>query len=210
MRNARGYFGLGLLLILVGILFLLQNFGLVGEFSNLIWVVLFGAGGLAFLWVFANNPENWWAVIPGFALLGIAGLIALGDRLGAWGGALFLGGIGLSFWVIYAMRREFWWAVIPGGALTTLALVAGASEFLPGEAVGGLFFLGMAATFGLVYLLPTPEGRMKWALIPAGIMAVMGVMLMLMVGNLINFIWPIVLIIGGGYLLLRAFVLPKK
>ena len=42
-------------------------------------------------------------------------LIGFGDKLGAWGGALFLGSIGLAFWVIYFVRRDFWWAVIPGG-----------------------------------------------------------------------------------------------
>jgi len=206
MRNSRGYIGVGVLLIVIGALFLLQNFGLLGGVENLIWLTLFGLGGLVFLWVFISNNENWWAIIPGFTLLGLAALIGFGDRMGALGGALFLGAIGLSFWVIYILKRDFWWAIIPGGTLFTLALVAGLSEWLPGLEVGGIFFLGLAATFGLLYLIRTPEGRMKWALIPAGVLGIMGLCIIAAAGNLIGWIWPATLILGGGYLIFRTVV----
>ena len=100
MKSSRGYIGLGILLVVLGLLFLLQNFDLfnINVLGDLIWGVLFGAAGLVFLWVFASNLEgNWWAVIPGFTLLGLAGLVAFGDFLGEAGAALFLGAIGLSF-----------------------------------------------------------------------------------------------------------------
>ncbi|MCX6028626.1 MAG: hypothetical protein NT169_04895 [Chloroflexi bacterium] len=206
MKSQKGYIGLGILLVAVGILFLLQNFNVLGPFENLVWVLLFGAGGLAFLFVVLTNHEHWWAVIPGFTLLGLAALIGFGEHLGALGGALFLGAIGLSFWVIYAMRREFWWAVIPGGTLLTLAVVAALGEVIPGEVVGGIFFLGLAATFGLVYLLPTPRGRMKWAWIPAAVLGIMGLLLIVTLGGWINIIWPIALIAAGAYVLYRTFV----
>ncbi|PKO23479.1 MAG: hypothetical protein CVU38_03765 [Chloroflexi bacterium HGW-Chloroflexi-1] len=206
MRNSRGYIGLGVLLIVLGVLFLLQNFGILGGLENLVWVMLFGLGGLAFLRVFVTNNEHWWAIIPGFTLLGLAALIGLGDRLGALGGVLFLGAIGLSFWVIYILKRDFWWAVIPGGTLFTLALVAGLSEALPGVEVGGVFFLGLAATFGLLYFVPTPGGRLSWALIPAGVLGIMGVLLVAAAGNLIGWIWPAALILSGGYLVFRTLL----
>ena len=204
MQNTKGYIALGVLLVAVGILFLLQNFGVFGLFAHLVWVVLFGAGGLAFLWVFLNNREQWWAIIPGFTLLGIAGLIGLGEYLGAWGGALCLLAIGLSFWVIYAVKRDFWWAVIPAGTLTTLAVVVAVADSA-GELAGGLFFLGLAATFGLVYLLPTPQGRMKWAWIPALVLAALGVVVLAATSRAFNYIWPAALVLVGGYLVLRAF-----
>lgn len=197
MRNGRSTIILGALLVIIGLVFLAQNFGLFGGLENLIWVVLFGAGGLAFLYVFAVNRENWWAIIPGFTLLGLAALIGLGDRLGALGGALFLGAIGLAFWVIYVLRRDFWWAIIPAGALTTLAVVAATADRVDGMVVGGFLFLGLAATFGLLYLLPTPEGRMKWALIPAGILGIMGLLMILSLGGVINYVVPIALILLG-------------
>ncbi len=199
MRNERTSIILGALLVVIGLAFLAQNLGLFGGLENVIWVVLFGIGGLGFLYVFATNREQWWAIIPGFTLLGIAGLIGFGERLGALGGAFFLGSIGLAFWVIYVLRRDFWWAIIPAGVLTTLAVVAAIADTMDGDgmAVGGFFFLGLAATFALVYLLPNPEERMKWALIPAGILGVMGLLMILSLGGLINYIVPAALILSG-------------
>ena len=147
--------------------------------------------------------------IPGSALLGLALLLML-DLLGlaegnaAWLGSVFLGFIGLSFWFIYLTHREFWWAVIPGGVLSTLALVALMATWYAGEAVGSIFFFGMAATFGLVYLLPTPFGRMTWALIPAGVLAVLGLALLLAFTAIFEYVWAVVLILVGVYLLLRS------
>jgi len=207
MQDTQRHIWIGILLVVVGILFLLQNLGVFGEFGQAIWALLFAVGGLVFLWVFVSNREQWWAVIPGCTLLGIAALIGLGDRLGVLAGVFFLAAIGLSFWIIYLTRRDFWWAVIPGGTLFTLALVAGLSDTLPGLETGGVFFLGLAATFALLSLLRTPEGRMKWALIPAGALAIMGLGLMVATGNLINILWPVALILFGAYLLLRQFIL---
>ena len=90
MKSSRGYIGLGILLVVLGLLFLLQNFDLfnINVLGDLIWGVLFGAAGLVFLWVFVSNLEgNWWAVIPGFTLLGLAGPVAFGDFLGEAGAA---------------------------------------------------------------------------------------------------------------------------
>lgn len=208
MKSGRAYLGVGALLIVLGLLFLLQNLGLFGGLQNIIWLVLFGAGGLAFLWVFFSNREQWWAIIPAFTLLGLALLLGFGERLGAWGGAFFLGAIGLSFWAIYLLHREHWWAIIPGGALVTLALVAGLSDVMPdqGMAIGGILFLGFALTFLLVYLTPTATGRMKWALIPAGILAVMGVLMLLSLGGLVNYVAPLALILAGGFLVARVLL----
>ena len=64
MERSKGYDGLGILLVLLGGLFLLQNFGFLGGLGAFIWAVLFGFGGLAFLVVFLANRENWWASDP--------------------------------------------------------------------------------------------------------------------------------------------------
>jgi hypothetical protein len=207
-NNRMGAVAIGALLVALGVLFLLQNFGLFGSIANMIWLLIFGAAGLTFLFVFATNQENWWAVIPGFTLLGLAVLIGFGDRMGDWGGAMFLGSIGLSFWVIFAVRREFWWALIPAGTLSTLAVVAALAEQADGMIVGGLLFLGMAATFMLVYFL-TGEMRQRWALIPAGILGAIGVLLMLSLGGIVNYVWAIALIAIGVYLLTRSKLLQR-
>jgi hypothetical protein len=202
----------GLLLVVLGALFLAANLGLVGFLWDSLWALLFGAGGLAFLYVFGTDVRGrWWAVIPGFALLAIGGLIGmnaifpwLGARLG---GPFFLGMLGTSFAVVYLVERNHWWAVIPAGVLLTLATVAGVDQ-LPIRWLdsGALFFLGLGFTFALVAILPTPQGRMRWAFIPAGVMLVLGMIVAAQSMALLRFAVPLMLILGGAYLVLRGAI----
>ena len=198
-----------ILLIGVGILLLLQNFGILGGVVALIWSLIFGVGGLIFLYMFLTNRTQWWAIIPGFTLLGLAALIALDQflpRIGdALGGTIFLGGIGLAFWVIYFLNREHWWAVIPGGVMFTVALVAGLDAVFEGLETGGVLLLGLGLTFGLLSLLPTPQGRMRWALIPAAVLLVMGLLITAATTGILEYLWPAALIVVGLYLLFRMF-----
>lgn len=198
-----------LFLIGLGALFLLNNLNLLPwDFisEEIFWGAAFGLGGLIFLGVFLNNRENWWAVIPSFVLLGLALIVSeiIPPALGDLAGGVFLGMIGLAFWVIYFTHRDQWWAVIPGGVLVTLAVVATMPNSFEGLATGGIFFLGLALTFLLVYLLPTPDGRMYWAAWPASILGIMGVMLILGAGDMIRFVWPVALILFGGFIIWRA------
>lgn len=206
MKRSKVHIIGGVLLIAAGILFLLQNFGVL-TIGAYVWPVLFGSGGLVFLYVFLTSRDNWWAIIPGLVLLSLAAVSAL-DQFAPqfdedWGGAIFLGGIGLAFWMIYFVKREHWWAIIPGGVLFTLALVAGLSS-VPEDIEGGVFFLGLGLTFALLAFLPTPEGRMKWPLIPAGVLLVMGLLIAAAATELLNYLWPAAMILAGGYLLFRA------
>ena len=206
MRDNRSSVGVGILLLVAGVILLLQNFGVFGPIvANLVWVLLFGLGGLTFLLVFAFNREHWWALIPGCTLLGLAVLVGFGEALGALATAIFMAAIGLSFFLIYAMRPEHWWAIIPGGSLFSVAaLIVVADKIKPEEISVGVMFFGLALTFALVYLLPSTHEERRWALIPAGILAALGVLMTLTLGGVVNYIWPAALIIGGGYLLWRA------
>jgi len=200
---------LGLLLIAGGILFLLDSLEVI-TVGAVLWPVLIGVASLVFLFIFAMAPSsNWWAAIPGFVLLGLAGTIALDELAPAvgevWSGSVFLGGIALAFWVIYLVNPEHWWAVIPGGVLLTLAVVAGLSEVPQEVETGGIFFFGLGVTFALLAILPTPEGRLTWALIPAVVLLLMGALITAAAAELINYVWPVVLILGGLYLLYRTF-----
>ena len=64
------------------------------------------------------------------------------------------------------------------------------------ELVGGIFFLGIAATFGLLYLLP--EMRKRWAVYPA-----LGALILAFLSSSVTGGWimPAVFIAGGIYLL---------
>jgi hypothetical protein len=202
---------LGVLLVAGGVLFLLQNLHLLVGAGTLFWVAAFAAAGGIFLYVFAKEPANWWAVIPGISLLGIAALIGLSwaapAAAGVWGGGLFLGAIGVGFWVVYLMDRERWWAIIPGGVLVTLALVTGVSAVSGGGAdAGALFFIGLGLTFGAVYLLPSPKRSMRWALIPALVLLLLGVLVGAAATTAVRFIWPVVLMAIGAVLLFRTVV----
>ena len=199
----------GALLIIGGVLFLLQNLNIF-EFGDLFWAALFFLAGLFFVSLYRQNRANWWALIPGFTLFGVGAQIAA-DRLipqiaDYLGGLFVLGFAGLGFLVIYLLDRENWWAIIPGGVLLNLGVVSAIGEALPGSGTGGVFFLGLGATFALVALVPTASGSMKWAWIPAGILLVMGALILATAEKMMAYIGPAALILVGGYLILRTFV----
>jgi hypothetical protein len=165
-------------------------------------------GGLFFLSVFFANRANWWAIIPGFTLIGISATIVTGELFpslaGTLGGSFVLGAIGLSFLVIYLLNREFWWAIIPSGVLLTLAIVISLESLLTDTGFVSLFFLGMALTFAIVALVPNPEGRMQWPWIPAGILGLMGIIFGAFSGEFMVYLVPLALILGGGILIFQT------
>jgi hypothetical protein len=199
----------GSLLILAGLMFLLQNLG-VFRFGDLFWSVLFILGAGAFLTVFLQDRAQWWAIIPGLTLMGIGVIIGLTvlapGFMALIGGSIVLGSIGLAFLIIFLLDREKWWALIPAGTMLTLTVVAAINQAVPGIETGGVFFLGLGLTFAVVALLPTSAGRMSWAWIPAGILALMGLLLMAAAGSLIGYLWPLVIIAAGGFLILRTLL----
>lgn len=194
----------GAVLILGGVLFLLQNLNVL-RVGDLFWALLLGLVGVYIMTIYLSNRTNWWALIPGIILIDLAVIIGLQVILPGmkdfWTGSLFLAGIGLAFWAVYLNNRSFWWAIIPGGVLFTLAIVAGLSDTRPGLETGGIFFLGLGATFALVGVLPTeesvPSHSLRWAFIPAGVLVIMGLLITAVSASLINYIWPVVLILGG-------------
>ena len=195
----------GSILVLAGVLFFLQEFQVLGSAFEYLWVFLMAAGSGAFLWIYFSKHEQWWAVIPGLTLLGLTltGLESIFNIFpgGNWTGAVFLGCVGLAFWLVYLRRQEQWWAIIPGGVLVTLALVAGL-EFLS-DSSDVIFFLGLGLTFALVALLPNQIHNTRWAFIPAGVMFVLGLFLFAPIQSVINYVWPIVLVGLGIFILVR-------
>lgn len=196
----------GILLIAAGVIFLLNNLEVIDLDWQMLMGPLFAVGGLIFLLVFILNPNEWWALIPGFALMGIGLIVFMGQGIDTaadrWSGMIFLGFLGLAFLIIYITHRNQWWAIIPGGVLLTLAGVT----LIPDNSslTGVIFFLGLALTFGLLYLLPKPEGRLRWALYPAGILLAVGVLVLLGATNVMDFVFPLVLLIVGGFFIVRA------
>lgn len=208
MRRSNPAAMIGVFLVLLGLLLLLETLGLVRGAAELAVAAAFALGGVAFLWGFASQKEWWWAAIPGMALLGIGMLIGYSalapEGNGGLAAGLFLGSLGVGFIIVYLRLREHWWAIIPGGVLLTIAVVTSVESILGEGAMGGVFFLGLALTFVLVYLAPNPEGRMDWALIPAAVLAVIGTVILASFAQLLGYIWPLALMAGGLLLLLKT------
>ncbi len=193
---------LGGLLVLGGLLSLLDALGVITNGGDIFWGLLFVAGGLFFLYMLINNRENWWAAFPAFTLLGLAFASFLPDSLEALDGLVFFGGISLGFWWAYFTGTERWWAIIPAGVMLTLGVVASLDE-VSGIETGGLFFLGLGLTFLLVAILPGDRTGRTWALIPGVVLLLFGALLGTPFQGITEYLWPAILIIVGGYLVVR-------
>ena len=196
---------LGILLVLGGLLSLLDAMGVISNGGGIFWGLIFGAGGLIFLYMLINNRENWWAAFPAFTLLGLAASSFLPKSLGAYDGLVFFAGISLGFWWVYFTGTERWWAIIPAGVLLTLGIVSSVNNATSDLATGGLFFLGLGLTFILVAVLPGGNGR-SWALIPGTILLLFGALLGTPFRGIADYLWPAVLVILGGYFVVRFFL----
>jgi hypothetical protein len=198
----------GLLLIVAGVLLLFGNFGWLRTIVPIIWAGLFALAGAAFLYVYVTDTERWWASIPGCVLLGLGSLIAISEvfpRLGGYvAGPLFLGAVSLSFWAIYLRKREMWWAIIPGGTMLTVAGITLLEELNLGLDTGGLVLLGISATFVGVSTVKVDGARMRWPLIPAAVMGVLGLFVMAESFRFLGYVWPLALVLVGVYFVLRS------
>jgi hypothetical protein len=195
----------GILLILAGALFLLQEFNFITNAFGVLFAVLMAIAGAVFLYAYTTNRTQWWTLIPGVSLLGLAVLIILNDLFpaygGEWGGAIFLGGIGLCFLFIYLTNRELWWTIIPAGVMLTLGAIVILDSYM-GD-TEGILFIGLGLTFALLGLVRTPQGRMTWAFIPALVLVIFGLLVTSALSNLVAYVIPALLILVGGYIILR-------
>jgi hypothetical protein len=205
MRRYDPRLWLGILLVLGGLLSLLDATGIISNGGGIFWGLILGAGGLIFLYMLINNRENWWAAFPAFTLLGLAASSFLPKSLSAYDGLVFFAGISLGFWWVYFTSNDRWWAIIPAGVLLTLGIVSSVDKAAGDMATGGLFFLGLGLTFILVAVLPGGSSR-SWALIPGTVLLLFGALLGTPLRGLTAYLWPAVLIILGGYFVLRFFI----
>jgi hypothetical protein len=204
----------GVILLVMGGLTLLQSLNVLkleGSIWGVVFAALFAAGGAAFLYVYLADRQQWWALIPGCSLIGLGGVISLPMIPGfpdALAPVFFLAMIGLSFLIIYLIDHKNWWGIIPAGALFSVAALIGLSTYHPMIGVG-VMFLGLAATFAALAVLPTGEEHMTWPWIPALILLVMGIIFTFMQGSAGKYVWPAMLIVGGLFLIVRT-VMAKK
>lgn len=201
----------GIVLMTVGVVLLLDLLGVV-ESAAYVPALIFAAAGVVFLSLFIRSRENWWAAIPGSVFLGLAAVITSTQLTDGGAGAAFLFlFMAAGFAAVYLRERANWWALIPCGVMFTLAVIVALPQELQGT-VAAVLFLGLAATFGLLSLVPVPApghtGRLKWPLIPAAVLAVLGVIFALQATALLisaDFAVPAVMILAGIALLIYAY-----
>ena len=167
-------------------------------------IYVLSAVALPFLVVFLRKRE-WWALIPAYVLWAIAGMIALvesnllRDELIA---TYILAAIALPFLVVFLRTRE-WWALIPAYVLLAIGGMVGliGARVLRDLLIPAYIMFAIALPFLVVYVR---NPREWWALIPGGILAVIGTAF-LFAESTAQFVGPVVLIIVGAWILVRQF-----
>jgi hypothetical protein len=204
MRRLDPRLVLGLLFIIGGVLSLLGAMDIISNAGGIFWGLISAAAGAIFLYILITDRNSWWAAFPAFTFFGLAVSSFLPEPLRPYDGLVFFLGISLGFWWVYFTGPERWWAIIPGGVLLTLGIVSVLDDVIGGSAGGGVFFLGLGLTFMLVAILPGGSGR-SWALIPGAVLLIFGAILGTPYFGLAEYLWPVVLILLGGYFILRFF-----
>jgi multisubunit Na+/H+ antiporter MnhC subunit len=203
MKRGVGSLIWGGLLIILGLLFLVDNLDLLGDWQAPVGSIILGAIALFFLAIYISDRKQWWALIPGLAMLGIAFAVFLAEQNLVEDnvvGSIILAGIALPFLLIFLIDRRHWWALIP--AMTMAGVAAGVFledvGAISDTAVGGMVVGGISLGFLCIYLV---DREQWWALIPGGIMGV--VAFFLLVASAARFVWPVAIILLG-VLLLRS------
>ncbi|WP_255771705.1 hypothetical protein [Pseudarthrobacter sulfonivorans] len=210
MESAKTSISAGIVLMAVGLLFLLDRLGVMDS-GVYVPALMFAAVGAVFLAVFFRRRDYWWAAIPGSVFLGLAAVITASQVApGSAGGAYLFLFMAAGFTGVYLRQTANWWALIPAGVMFTLAVIV-ALPALQGMAVAGVLFLGLAATFGVLSAVPVRTsghtGTMKWPLVPAGVLGVLGLIFSLQATALLvplEFAVPTVMILAGIGLLVYA------
>jgi hypothetical protein len=170
-------------LLLLGALLFAQQIGLFGRMRLSLVVLLLGFPALMFLLTFALDRRQWWALIPGVALLTLTAVAFNGlspYSISVVSGAIFLLALGASFWSLFIVKRKLWWALIVSAVFTVLAVVAIlAFSSSPGRVVGAILYslLGSIKLSFVVFLFGIPalmfllvfilDRRQWWSLIPS-------------------------------------------
>jgi len=193
----------GVMLFLALTTLLVDNVG--GEWVGSLFLFLIA---LSFFVVYLNNHTRTWALLVAYVMfvLSIAPAMASGGGdTAAYFGSVFLFAIALPFFVIYFRSAKNWWAIIPAGVMTTLSIIAGLAiaGLIRNENQGGyanaFLMFGLAITFAVVWLRHAKD----WAKVVTIVLAALAVASVFF-ATYSEIIWPVVIILAGGYLLFTA------
>jgi hypothetical protein len=203
--NARR--AVAIILIATGVLVLLQNTGIAdGETGQVVSTVVLAAVGIFFTALYFPDRRQWFWVALGlvlfsFALSNIVYFVPALDEF--YRQVIIIGGVGISFLSIYLHNRMQWWAMFPAGLLISISASQLAENLLPSPEPSGILVLGLGLTFMVLYVVPTPVGRLKFALLPALILFVVSAVIVLGAPyNLSDYLLPGLILIAGVVLIL--------
>lgn len=193
----------GSLLIILGLLSLIETYF---RLSAWVWVIALAAAGFGVFWIYTTDRSDRWLFIPAYVLWVVAGLVAIAtlDFLpGEFIVTYVLLAIALPFLDVYRRNRAQWWWLIPCytlAAVGLMVLLIGANV-IDGILVSAYVMFATAIPFFVAYFR---NKKIWWALIPGGIMAVLGFSFLLS-GDAAKFIGPLVLVVTGGWIIFRQF-----
>jgi hypothetical protein len=207
-RSSKNALVWGSILIIMGGLLLVQSFV---DLSPWIWVAGLVVMGVITFVIYTTDTSQWWILIPTFALWAIAGLVALitvdilRDELIA---TYVLTVIALPFLYVFIRDRAQWWALIPAYILFAIGLMVGliGENVLQDLLIPAYVLLTIALPFFVVYIRDTKQW---WALIPGGIIGIIGISFLLAEGAF-KFFLPVAVILVGAWILLRQFTQPRS
>ena len=144
---------------------------------------------------------NQWMVCG--VIAGLIALLELNILSDPWVPLYVLSGIALPFLVVYFRDRNQWWALIPAYVLLAVGLMVLLleSNVLDDLLVPAYVMFAIAIPFLVVF---ANNRKNWWALIPGGILAIIGTAFLIAEAAL-EYILPVVFIILGIGILVRVF-----
>lgn len=162
----------GILLIGCGAVALAQQLGYLDQFPDSAWMWVFAlVSVVAFISYLTSGLKEWGWLFPAGVFGGLAVTVAMAVNGvdGATVGSPLFFGLLIPFAAAYLTdRARNWWALIPGGVMMSLAFVTLIADNARGEWIGAIFLFMIGLPFLIVYL--NNRARNWWALIPAGVM----------------------------------------
>ena len=148
----------------------------------MISLVLLGALGIFFTAMYFPSKRQWFWIALGlgcfsFALSNLVYFIPALDEY--YRQVIIFIGVGVSFLSIYLHNRMNWWAMFPAGLLLSLGASQLLEQLAPALDANGIILLGLGLAFLVLFIVPTPIGRLKFALLPAVILLVLGAVIMI-------------------------------
>jgi hypothetical protein len=200
---------LALILIATGALVLLQNTGIAaGDTGQVISLVLLSVLGIFFTALYFPARRQWFWVALGlgcfsFALGNAVYFIPVLEEY--FRQVIIFFGLGISFLTIYLHNRMNWWAMFPAGLLLSLGASQLVEQSYPDFGTGGVLVIGLGLAFLVLFLVPTPLGRLRFALLPAVILLALGAVIV--VGqpyDISGYLLPGLILLAGVVLILAT------